>query len=70
MFRITGVAALAVTAITTATAHPGHGEPGPTHYVTEPMHVLPVAVGAAAVFCGVVAVTVWRRSRMVRGRAR
>lgn len=66
MFRITGVAALAVTAVTTAAAHPGHGEPGPAHYVTEPTHLVPVLMGAAVVLCTVVAVALWRRSRMVR----
>lgn len=66
MFRITGAAALAVTTIATATAHPGHGEPGPAHYVTEPSHVVPVVMGAAAVFCAVIAVGAWRRGRLVR----
>ncbi len=35
----------------TATAHPGHGEPGPTHYIAEPQHLLTIvafAVGVAA----------------------
>ncbi len=34
-----------------AGAHPGHGEPGASHYVTDPAHVIPLMIiGTVLVF--------------------
>jgi len=43
-------------------AHPGHGEPGPLHYLSEPDHVVPVLLSSAAILCGLIAVR-WIHSR-------
>lgn len=50
----------------TAMAHPGHGEPGPTHYVTEPVHVLPAMMIAATIFAVVVIANIVRGKRVTR----
>jgi hypothetical protein len=51
-----------------AAAHPGHGLDGGSfhwlHFVSDPLHVAPLAAGAAA---GVLA---WRARRRVRARSR
>jgi hypothetical protein len=33
----------------TALAHPGHGEVGPTHYLTEPEHLLTILIPATVI---------------------
>ncbi len=64
--RLTTFAALAVTTLATANAHPGHGEPGQAHYVTEPTHVVPVMLAASVTLVVVAAVALWRRGKTVR----
>ncbi|WP_146536765.1 hypothetical protein [Rubripirellula reticaptiva] len=50
-FRAAVLTVSALSSTLMAQAHPGHGEPGPTHYVTEPSHVLPVVMVASLVLC-------------------
>ena len=55
----------------TAFAHPGHGHTDPdslAHYLTEPVHAIPLALAAAFV---IIAVAGWRiRARRMREQAR
>ena len=55
----------------TAFAHPGHGHTDPdslAHYVTEPVHAIPLALATAFV---IIAVAGWRiRARRMREQAR
>ena len=44
MLRTTTLTVLFSSLALTASAHPGHGEPGPAHYVTSTEHVLTLAV--------------------------
>ena len=35
-------------------AHPGHGEAGPAHYVTEPVHAIPFLVALAVITAAII----------------
>lgn len=43
LLRITTFLFVAGSLAATASAHPGHGEPGPGHHLTEPVHLLTFA---------------------------
>lgn len=65
--RALGAGASLVMAASAAAAHPGHGLGGDAsgwlHYLTEPLHVAPLALAAVA------GVLVWRRRRSARALA-
>ncbi len=53
LLRTTSFFAFVCSFAVTATAHPGHGEPGPAHYIAEPQHLLTVvalAVGRGGLY--------------------
>ncbi len=59
--RLIVVASIAFIGTLSASAHPGHGEPGPAHYVTEADHVVPVVLATTAILFCVVAVLALRK---------
>ena len=62
VFRIANVLGCFFCGTAIVVAHPGHGEPGPLHYLSEADHVVPVLISSAAILCGLIAVK-WIRSR-------
>ena len=65
--RVIGIASAALGVASAAAAHPGHGLDGGSehwlHYVSDPLHVAPLALVALTL------VLAWRRWRESRARA-
>ncbi|QDT06180.1 hypothetical protein K227x_45880 [Rubripirellula lacrimiformis] len=61
--RMLAVAGFVTLSDAAASAHPGHGEPGPLHYVTDANHVVPVVMVTALILGGLYALASLRKSR-------
>lgn len=54
---VVSIVILSTLSAATAVAHPGHGQPGPLHQVTEPVHAAPIVVAAVCVGLAIAALT-------------